>query len=404
VFFRQTDNVRYILLILLAQAIYACQSSCDLKNIQGEYTLLFSAGEHSIPARLSINPADSWIIHNAEELITLDSIIFKSDSFFIQLPLFDSEMKGVLRNDSLIGVWTDYSRVDYQIPFVAIKKEKPASSPITNQLRYKITFSAGDSSQSSVGVAEFIARGKSITGTVLTESGDYRYLEGEIDSDSIWLSAFDGTHLFYLRGEMRSDSIINGVFLSGKHWQEPWVAAKDNGFSLRDPYTITQCNINKNPVFTVINESGESVTFDSSRWQNHASIIQIMGSWCPNCTDESRFFKSLYEKHNTAGMQIIPLAFERGDNIKAACERVRKQFNQLGLPYPFYYGGKSSRSDALQTLTFLQEVNSFPTSIFIDKKGNIRRVYTGFYGPGTGQEYTKHCASISALVDSLIAE
>ena len=96
--------MRYILLILLAQAIYACQSSCDLKNIQGEYTLLFSAGEHSIPARLSINPADSWIIHNAEELITLDSIIFKSDSFFIQLPLFDSEMKGVLRNDSLIGV------------------------------------------------------------------------------------------------------------------------------------------------------------------------------------------------------------------------------------------------------------------------------------------------------------
>jgi thiol-disulfide isomerase/thioredoxin len=271
-------------------------------------------------------------------------------------------------------------------------------------LRYRLTFSPTDSADMSSGIADLVTQGNTITGTILTESGDYRYLEGEINEPAFWLSAFDGTHLFYLSGEMHGDSITNGVFLSGKHWQEPWVGVKDNTFSLRDPYTITQCNINQNPTFTVADESRQSITFDSSNWQGHISIIQIMGSWCPNCTDESRFFKSLYEKHNTAGMQIIPLAFERGDDVKAACERVRKQFNQLGLPYPFYYGGKSGRSDALQTLTFLKEVNSFPTSIFIDKKGNIRRVYTGFYGPGTRQEYTKHCASISALVDSLIAE
>lgn len=396
--------MRYFISTIVALSLLSCENSSDVQHLKGEYSFMFNVGNHTIPARITVNPGGSWILHNAEETITLDSIVFTTDSFFIQLPLFDSEMRGVLRHDSLIGFWTDHSRVDYHIPFVALKKEKAGSSDASDNLRYKITFSPEDTSEAHLGIADLTTVGKRVTGTVLTESGDYRYLEGEINSDSIWLSAFDGTHLFYLKGLLRGDSIVNGVFLSGKHWQEPWVAQKDNSFSLRDPYTITQCNINKNPIFTLLNESGASVTFDSSRWQNHVSIIQIMGSWCPNCTDESKYFKSIREKHGDTHLQIIPIAFERGDDIAASCARVRKQFNQLGLTYPFYYGGKSGRSDALQTLPFLKEVNSFPTSIFIDKKGNIRRVYTGFYGPGTGKEYTRHCTAVSALVDSLILE
>jgi peroxiredoxin len=129
-----------------------------------------------------------------------------------------------------------------------------------------------------------------------------------------------------------------------------------------------------------------------------------MGSWCPNCTDESRFLKELYAEHKTNGLQIIPVAFERGDDVAAACKRVAKQFNQLQLLYPFYYGGKASKDEAQKTLSFLTEVHSFPTSIFIDKKGIIRRVYTGYYGPGTHEEYEKHSKEIKSLVAELINE
>jgi hypothetical protein len=98
------------------------------------------------------------------------------------------------------------------------------------------------------------------------------------------------------------------------------------------------------------------------------------------------------------------VAFERGDDTIAACARVQKQFTQLGLSYPFYYGGQASKTAALSTFNFLDEVHSFPTTIFIDRQGKIRKIFTGFYGPGTGEEYTRHTKAISTFVDSLMTE
>ena len=200
------------------------------------------------------------------------------------------------------------------------------------------------------------------------------------------------------------DSLTDGLFLSGKHWTDNWVAKKSNSNMLRNPFSITTAEVNTNPTFSALNAEGTPVLFDSSTWKNHVSIIQIMGSWCPNCTDESRFLKGLYTEHKNNGLQIIPVAFERGDDIANACQRVANQFTQLQLPYPFYYGGKASKEEAQKTLNFLTEVHSFPTSIFIDKKGTIRRVYTGYYGPGTHEEYEKHSKEIKSLVTELINE
>ena len=114
--------------------------------------------------------------------------------------------------------------------------------------------------------------------------------------------------------------------------------------------------------------------------------------------------KELLASHPNSNLQIIPVAFERGDDVGAACKRLASQFNQLQLPYPFYYGGKASKDEAQKKLSFLTEVHSFPTTVFIDKNGTIRRVYTGFYGPGTHEEYAKHTSEIRSLIAELLSE
>ena len=395
--------MRFLLLPVVCCTMLACSNRTSSPT-PGYYTLFFNTENGTIPARLAINDTTGWHIINSEEAIRLDSVVIRNDSFFVQLPLFDSSIKGCWRNDSLFGEWTDHSRVAYNIPFMGVKKTALGCDNQLEELSYDVVFSPNDSTEMSKGIAVLQKRSNIITGTILTETGDYRYLEGEINNDSIWLSAFDGTHLFYLGGTVKGDSITNGVFLSGKHWKEKWQAVKSMGNTLRNPYSITTLLVNSNPQFTVLTSGLGSVQFDSSTWKNHVSIIQIMGSWCPNCTDESRFLKELYDEHNEKGLQVIPVAFERGDDIQVACNRVSNQFKQLGLPYPFYYGGKSSKEEAQNKLGFLAEVHSFPTTIFIDKKGAIRRVYTGFYGPGTHNEYTKHSAEIKTLVADLLRE
>ncbi|MFM7233099.1 MAG: TlpA disulfide reductase family protein [Flavobacteriales bacterium] len=395
--------MRYFYLLVGLSAFFGCSLSGS-RPTPGYYQLRFHTSNGSIPARLDITQEGNWNILNADELIVLDSITFTSDSFFVKLPLFDSSMRGTWRNDSLFGEWTDHSRSAYSIPFSGAINTSAGCENKTEEFRYDVTFSPGDSAETSKGVAVLLKHGNVVTGTILTETGDYRYLQGEWKDEDVWLSAFDGTHLFYLSGVVLGDSICTGLFLSGKHWKEPWVAVKSNATILRDPSAITTLRLTENPRFTVLDQTGTPATLDSSTWKNHVSVIQIMGSWCPNCTDESRFLSELYASYKTRGLQIIPVAFERGDDVVAACKRVATQFEQLEIAYPFYYGGKASKADAQKTLDFLTEVHSFPTSVFIDKKGTIRGVYTGFYGPGTHEEYSKHTAEITQLIDSMIRE
>jgi hypothetical protein len=44
---------------------------------------------------------------------------------------------------------------------------------------------------------------------------------------------------------------------------------------------------------------------------------------------------------------------------------------------------------------------SFPTTIIIDKKGIVRRIHTGFSGPGTGQEYINYKIATEKLLDEI---
>jgi hypothetical protein len=395
--------VRLLLFFFACCLVIACSTKKPSPQ-SGYYTLVFRTDNGNIPTRLSISDSAGWQIINAAEVIQLDSVILRNDSFFVKLPLFDSSIKGTWRKDSLMGEWTDHSRKDYSIPFMATIETWARCESSGEELNYDVVFSPEDTTSSSKGVAVLQQHGTCVTGTVLTETGDYRYLQGELNGDSLWLSAFDGTHLFYLTGRLVGDSIIGGVFLSGKHWKEPWSAYKSAINTLRNPASITSLLEGRQPEFTVHTSSGQTIRFDSTTWKNHVSIVQIMGSWCPNCTDESRFLKTLFDEHTTKGLRIIPVAFERGDDTIAACARVQKQFTQLGLSYPFYYGGQASKTAAHSTFTFLDEVHSFPTTIFIDRQGKIRKIFTGFYGPGTGEEYTRHTKAISTFVDSLMTE
>ena len=395
--------LRFFFLLCTACALIAC-SGYPSKPSPGFYILNFHTDNGTIPARLDITERGVWNIINAEEVIQLDSIIIRSDSFFVKLPLFDSSMRGTWRGDSLFGEWTDHSRKDYTIPFTAGIHNSAGCTNEIEELSYNVEFSPGDTAETSKGVAVLLKNGNVVTGTIMTETGDYRYLQGEWNNDSIWLSAFDGTHLFYLTGEVKGDSIINGFFLSGKHWKEPWIAMTSDASNLRNPYSIATIQVNENPMFTILNSNESPVVFDSSTWKNHVSVIQIMGSWCPNCTDESKFLKELYSEYGNRGLQIFPVAFERGDDVTAACARVTSQFKQLQLPYSFYYGGKANKEEAQKTLAFLTSVHSFPTTVFIDKKGIIRRVYTGYYGPSTHDEYTKHSIEIKSLVNDLLSD
>jgi len=57
-----------------------------------------------------------------------------------------------------------------------------------------------------------------------------------------------------------------------------------------------------------------------------------------------------------------------------------------------------------KTLPELTPIKFFPSSVIIDKKGKVRKLDTGFNGPGTGSHYTIYKKEFEETIDSLLSE
>jgi hypothetical protein len=58
---------------------------------------------------------------------------------------------------------------------------------------------------------------------------------------------------------------------------------------------------------------------------------------------------------------------------------------------------------AEKTLPQLEKIPAFPTTLFIDRKGEIQKIHAGFNGPGTGDDYEKQKKAYYDIIDSLLA-
>ena len=371
------------------------------------HLIVFKVEDKSIPCRIELRTDVQWEIVNGVERIPIDIKWGKDSTFKSSLPLFNTYFEGKKEKGILTGEWVDPTRTgDYRIPFQIIGnkvREFDTKVHVPVHAKYKIVFE-DDTVPAILDMAavreEFV-----VYGTVLTETGDYRYLQGEpFENSRFYLSAFDGTHLFYLAGQL-IDNKIEGVFMSGKHYMAKFKGEADANFELREADQLTWM---KNPKETLELKLSTDIkterSFGENDWKGKVTLVQIMGTWCPNCTDESRFVKSMYEKYHAQGLEVVPVSFERGSDKQVAFTRINSQAKQMALPYPVYLGSGADSPQKAAAMVFsqLNHVMSFPTLILIGKDGKVKKVWTGFYGPGTGVHHSEHTKEIeNALLNEL---
>ncbi len=260
----------------------------------------------------------------------------------------------------------------------------------------------------TVSVGEFKQMQNQVTGTFLTITGDYRYLSGRIDGDTLRLSTFDGGHAYSFVSKIVSDKKMTGFFYAGATSVQSWVADKNEQARLPDEYSLTQL---KDPSkarlhFSYRDLSGQMVSLSDPKFRNKVVIIQILGSWCPNCMDETRFLAPWYIQNKSRGVELIGLAYERTTSYADAKRLLQPFITRFHVTYPILPTGVTV-SDSLRTEKTLPEIDSivgFPTTIFIDKKGMVRKISTGFNGPGTGDHYDLYKKEFNGLVNSLLSE
>ncbi|MEL6535959.1 MAG: TlpA disulfide reductase family protein, partial [Bacteroidota bacterium] len=243
-----------------------------------------------------------------------------------------------------------------------------------------------------------------VTGTFLTTTGDYRYLEGIVDGQQLKLSTFDGEHAFLFVGKVDEAGQLNGDFWSGEHWHETFTATRDEEFQLPDASSLTYLKEGYDGIeFSFPGLDGTPVSLDDPKYQNKIVLLQIFGTWCPNCMDETQFLTGWYPE--VAGqVEILGMAYERKDDFDYAVSRIQKVKERLGVPYDFVVAGTSDKEEASKTLPMLNKIISFPTLIVLDREHNIRRIHTGFSGPGTGVHYTEFVEEFKLFMQKLLNE
>ncbi|WP_240471681.1 peroxiredoxin family protein [Hymenobacter aerophilus] len=370
-------------------------------------------------------------LRNGEERLKLDEITTAGDSTTIRLGVFDAAL--VLRSageGQLTGAWVKYDAdKPYRVPLTARKATAdtelfaagPQPAPVFGDLKegalFRTEFREADG-KTYPAVGSFkqdAAHPSRVIGTFLTTTGDYRYLSGNLvkqadGSEHILLSTFDGSHGYLFDGKLSQPGNINrisGDFYSGLTGHETWTATLDPTVQLPDANALTGMKPGQKKLafsFPSVEGSG-SISPSDAKYRGKVVVVQLLGSWCPNCMDETNFLAPWYAENKQRGVEIIGLGYERATYApEAAKERLRKMKQRLNVGYDLAYAGEGKAAAASASLPQLTKVLAFPTTIFLDKKGEVRKIHSGFSGPGTGQYYEQEKADFNKTIDQLLAE
>ncbi|WP_142786276.1 peroxiredoxin family protein [Changchengzhania lutea] len=397
-----------VLLILLS---FSCKKGDYVNKLEvGTYRATLKVNDSvKLPFRFEVISENQLKIFNAEEVIEVDEITYKNDSIYIKTPVFEGFIVAKIKDNRLLGsfVKTNLNRV---MPFEAFKN-KTRFDVIEEPMHdisgsWETVFSPNSEDDRYIAKGVFEQRGNQVTGTFRTTTGDYRYLEGVMNGADLKLSTFDGTHAFLFTAKV-NDSSMSGTFFSGNHFQEPFVAKRNDLFELPKADSLTFLNEGYDKInFSFPDASGNMVSMADDRFKNKVVLIQIMGTWCPNCLDESKYYASYYKENQNQDLKIIALAFEYVKTEEAAFKNIKRLKDNVGIEYPILLAqyGSSSKEKAQEKLPMLNHVLSYPTTIFIDKKGTVRKIHTGFNGPATGEMFTEFKTEFNTFVNQLLNE
>lgn len=357
-----------------------------------------------LPFNFEVIYSDDTTFHlafvNGEERIIVKDVSFgrsrnrAKDSIRINFPIYDTYLVGLYEDGLIEGEYVVNYRDNYRIPFIArfgmdhrfTKIPHPTDVDLTGN--WKVTFGpGGDETEPFPAVGEFVQEGNQLSGTFRTETGDYRYLSGEISGDKAYLSVFDGAHafLFEARYDASTDQLV-GSFRSGTHYRTIWQAERDDKVDLASPMELTKA-IDESAAFNFRfpNAAGDTISLNDEAFAGKVKLVQLMGTWCPNCREETAFLLDYLAANAHPDLEVISIGFERYRNPEKALAALTRFKENLQIPYPVLWGGYYDKAEATQRLAGLDKIISYPTLLFIDRNNRIRKVHTGYNGVATSK-------------------
>jgi thiol-disulfide isomerase/thioredoxin len=253
--------------------------------------------------------------------------------------------------------------------------------------------------------------GSSASATILRIDGDTGTLAGGYRDGSFHLSHFQDTRPAVLDvtpqadgslalklagphvGAKPGETTVSLVALrptSGKDLPKPDDA--EGHTSVRDP---------KQPLrFQFPDLNGKIVANTDPQFKNKVVLVNITGSWCPNCHDEAPYLEELYRKYHEAGFEIVALDFEEPEQQQTLA-RLHSFLKKYGITYTYLLAGQPS--ELSQKVPQAVNLNAWPTSFLVGRDGRVHFVETGFPSTGSAGFYSEARRRYAANIEKLLS-
>lgn len=399
------------LLAVFLTFISSCQRKRDINSLPGIWNgTIYLKNHDEVPMKLELKVEGQNVIGsflNGDERLTSTSGSFDGTNLKLQFDFYDAVLEAGFARRELIGTIT---RTWHQTKLVRELKMWKGGEPMVvpaaaegKDVSGEWEMKVGEGEQQKTWRAVLQQKDAALTGTILTPSGDWGTMTGQFGYGKLLLTRFDVINAHLFRAQLNDQGQLEGMVDLGQGDAPRKVLA--TRVSTSAPVATQNTRV-QNPLepfkFSGIDFAGKTITSDDPRFKNKAVVIEITGSWCPNCYDEAPLLKDLSARYQSQGLEVLGLSFEYTGDTKRDLEQVKIFAEKHNVPYLMLLGGSTENDDLAKKLPQLVGFGAYPTTIFIGRDGRVKKIHAGFDGPATGERHTRLKADFEETVKELL--
>ncbi len=377
-----------------------------LPGPEGPWRATLDLAGGTLPFRLEISRSPEGLAGRLCNGSACDPVEIRldGDSVRIGIPDYDATIAARLRGDSLTGSYRNVgNRGPRTIPFRAARGRWPAEPPGALLAGSWDAHFGAPGGRQSPRVIRVWAADDGTEGTIIGNSGDAGLFWGDARGDSLRLARFDGSYVYLLTARLDGDT-LRGIWHAGLRSQTPFTAVRTTGRPhLTAPTAITRADTAPFR-FAFPDLDGRVVTQDDPRLRGKVVMVDVFGTWCPTCHDAAPVLVGLHRDYRARGLEIVGLAYEVTGDSAVDNRQLRRYREKFGIEFPLLLAGLNDTDLTAATLPQLANFTAYPTTLFLDRRGRVRRIHAGFYGPATGAQHDRLVADFRAEIERLLAE
>ena len=382
-------------------------SSARAQPLTGLWDATVSVNALDVPFRIDLSvsgPDVKGSFFNGDERVSSTSGRYDNGSLVLTFDEYGATLEATLHDGLLEGRYDRGARGFY--PFRARRFSPSPSTGDDEVPSIAGLWTIQVKSPKGEAAWRFIVRqaGREISAAILRVDGDTGTLSGTYRDGHFVLSHFSGARPSLLDVTVAK----NGTLEIVQNGQTKLVAvrsdaAHDEGLpEPSDPSRFTSVRDPTEPFrFSFPALDGERVANTDARFAGKVVIVNISGSWCPNCHDEAPFLAELYRRYRQRGLEVVSLSFEEAEQLRNPT-RLRAFVKRYGIDYPVLLAGEPL--EVAENIPQAVNLSAFPTTFFIGRDGLVRGTHAGFASPASGRFHAETKAAIIANVDRLLAE